>query len=235
MTVQKIDLKSSAFDGKACLCLSTLPFQQLEEMKATFLHPNELSFLNNLSAERRKISFLSGRYAAKKALSAYLDEDDMRKIAIHHGIFEQPIVTHPKRSNVHVSISHCNDWGSAVAFPEECPMAIDIERVDDHNEKIINTQCSSEELEILSAGTLPERVSLPLLWTAKEALSKVLRCGLRMPFTILEIQNIKKDNDSFVLNFKNFPQYKAISFIIKDMACSIIAPVHVDIKLHTNI
>ena len=53
---------------------------------------------------------------------------------------------------------------------------------------------------------------LTLLWTAKEALSKILKTGLMTSFKILEIDKIEHKDGYWLSYYKSFGQYKVISF-----------------------
>lgn len=71
---------------------------------------------------------------------------------------------------------------------------------------------------------------LTLLWTAKEALSKVLRTGLMTPFEIFEISKIEINDNYTMCYYKNFTQYKAISFTVYKYMCSMVYPLKTRIK-----
>ncbi|MEW5801639.1 MAG: 4'-phosphopantetheinyl transferase superfamily protein [bacterium] len=227
----KLNVKRTHNYFKAYLCVSTHPLPDLKKKRIQFLHPDELAYYNSLTFQRRQESFLLGRYCAKQVLSAYLRELDTRKILVHHGVFEQPIVHYPTNGNVQVSISHCDEWGGAVAFPEEYPMAIDLEKVDPDKGDAILAQCTSEESQLIKSLPGSNILQLTLIWTAKEALSKVLKCGFTSPINIFAVQNVEHASDCFIWTFKNFAQYKAVSCIIAGTACSIITPKRTEVLL----
>ncbi len=68
----------------------------------------------------------------------------------------------------------------------------------------------------------------------KEALSKVLKTGLTVLLSILEVKNIQICNDNLISTFTNFPQYCSISFNIYDYICSIVYPRNVEIDIDIN-
>jgi 4'-phosphopantetheinyl transferase len=72
-----------------------------------------------------------------------------------------------------------------------------------------------------------------LLWTAKEALSKVLRCGFMIPFELLEIEMFEPNNDFAISYFKNFHQYQALSFPLANTLCSLVYPKKTELSLNT--
>ena len=221
---EKLLLKRPDSCFECCLCISDISFLNLKEKRRLFLHPKELAYFDSLRFERRQKSFLLGRFCAKQALSAFLQESDMTKISVHHGVFEHPVVQYSKGKGVQISISHCDHCGGAIAFPEEHPMAIDLEKIDPRKRDVILTQCTPEEFKLIQSLPIPETTQLTLLWTVKESLSKVLKCGLMTPFKIFEIKEVESESDCFFWTFRKFAQYKVISFVIGNTACSIITP-----------
>lgn len=229
--IERLHLKRPHSYFKAFLCLSTHSFSDLKEKRIKFLHPIELSYFESLAFERRQKSYLLGRYCAKQAIAAYLNKADMNQFLIKHGVFEQPIVQHSSDKNIQVSISHSDEWGGAIAFPEEHPMAIDLEKIDPDKKKTIRTQCTPKELGLIKSLPTSTIDQFTIIWTVKESLSKVLKCGFMSPFSIFEVQDVKFAEDYWLWTFKNFAQYKAISFIIGEIACSIIMPKRTDVIL----
>ncbi len=128
------------------------------------------------------------------------------------------------QSNLQVSISHTNELGAAIAFPEVVPMGIDTELICDTNEEALEVQMTPKELNL--PNVFPNaNPQLTLLWTVKEALSKVLRCGLLIPFELLEVKSISKLDNFFECQFVNFSQYKAHSFFMaNNIICSLVYP-----------
>ena len=159
----------------------------------------------------------------------------MREISIHHGVFEQPIVRHSMMNKgVQISISHCDHYGGAIAFPDEHPMAIDLERINPRKKDVILTQCTPEEYKLIQSLPIPEITQITLLWTVKESLSKALKCGLMTPFKIFEVKDVESGPDCFFWTFRKFAQYKVISFVLGNTACSIIMPKKTEMMININ-
>ncbi len=232
--IERLHLRRPDSCFEAYLCISGHSFAVSRARRTDFLHSRELFYYDSLSFERRQKSFLLGRYCAKQAISAFLPEPDMRRFSIHHGVLSQPIVRHSASSNVQIGISHCDDCGGAIAYPEELPMAIDLERIDDDRMHVIQSQCTPEELALSLSLPVPAATGLTLLWTAKESLSKELRCGLMSPFQIFEVKDVEPQPDSFIWTFRRFAQYQATSFLIGNTACSIITPRKTEMTLDTG-
>jgi phosphopantetheinyl transferase len=204
----------------AGFCLSKAPFNELQSAYGSFLHPKEQNYFATMQYPKRQQSFLLGRYCAKVAATAFTNEDDLTKTCIENGIFQQPFVHHKNHPNLQVSISHTDILGAALIFPEAHPMAIDIETICDSKSETISTQLTKTEQEISNA----EIKTLTTLWTIKEALSKVLKCGFTVPFELLETENFNIFDSFATSHFKNFSQYQAMSFEVGDSICTLVFP-----------
>lgn len=203
-------------------CLSQLGFDELSQVYDKFLHKEEEAHFLSLQYPKRQYSYLLGRYCAKHAISMYCKINSLAEIRIENGIFQHPVVMQAPHNNTQVSISHTEGIGAALAFPETYPMAIDIEIISLKKADIIKPLLSSSEVNLNMFETM--EVHFMFLWTAKEALSKVLKCGLTVPFEMLEINSVRKVENIIVSDFKKFKQYKAISFYIKNLICSLVYP-----------
>ncbi|QFQ28666.1 4'-phosphopantetheinyl transferase superfamily protein [Bacillus thuringiensis] len=189
------------------------------------LHPYEQDYLNQVFADRRKQSYLAGRYAAKHSLSGAIGESHLNQIWIDRGILDHPIVVHPNKQNIQVSITHCDEIGAALSFPEAVPMGIDIERIDRTRIDLFLSQMSDREKEIIEDLSFSTEATLTMFWTAKESLSKVLKTGLTTCFSLYELQKIRTEDAGIVRSlFTNFPQYQTVSVIFGAYMCSITYP-----------
>jgi phosphopantetheinyl transferase (holo-ACP synthase) len=230
MYIDEILLKRSDQDYKAtiCLCHSSSPadYRKMEEC----LHWQEYQYYQTLKYEKRKKSYLLGRYSAKKAFSHYVNEANPGKILIQSGIFSQPVAVYEYGRNIQVSIAHCLDFGAAIAFPEAHPMGVDIEMAEWEKIRDFEEQITDNEKELIKSY-YSKCVMLTVLWTVKEGLSKVLRAGLTASFNIYEIKIIEARGKCLVSFFKNFGQYKAVSFALGKYICSIVYPLQTAIDL----
>ena len=189
------------------------------------LHASERETLNGYWYKPRKRNFLSGRFVAKKVLAKFLKEPDLTKIIIKPGIFNQPLLSYTTSNPPGFSISHSLSYTSCLVFPQEHPMGIDIETSANHAAaQDITSQLTDREKTMIKYKGLPEYVFHIKLWTIKEALSKVLKTGLTAPLEIYEIAEIHRDNYFYFSTFKNFAQYKAITFSWRSNICSFVLP-----------
>jgi len=233
MCLPKIYLDELKFHGfeehfKANISFCYFPQIYFYQEAVKYLHPKERNYYETLKFEKRIKSYLLGRYAAKMAVGAFTGEEQLDRILIQQGVFSQPIVTCLSQQNIQVSITHSDDFGAAVAFSEAYPIGIDLERISLNKTDILENQITETEKELIGQLMKTKLYSyealLTLFWTAREALSKVLKTGLLTPFTIYEIGKLEIKSGYIVSYFKNFAQYHNISFQLDHYMCSITCP-----------
>lgn len=202
-------------------------YKSLYKKHEIFLHLNELAYFQSFTSEIRKKNFLLGRYAGKRALSPLLREKNLRKIEIAFGGSGEPIVRHPSRKKLGVSISHCDGLAAAVAFSAKRPMGIDVEKIQKRRIQAIRRQLMPREIKLLPAGPTKELVFGTMFWSVKEALSKALRTGIIGYKERYEIKKADFDGRCMTGSFRNFPQYRFWSWLIeKDTAAAVVFPKH---------
>lgn len=193
----------------------------------SLLHPKEHAYYSTLKADSRRESYLMGRYAAKFAVSQLAEVGNMQSLHIDSGIFQFPVVKSQaplSAGNMQVCISHCEHFGAALAFPEAHPLGMDLEQIDTEKATLIKDHLTVKEKELVAAASMPDRVGYLLMWTAKEALSKVLRTGLTLNMNILEIDSWQTEGSLHHTTFRNFSQYKTISCCSGHHVCSVVVP-----------
>jgi len=193
------------------------------------LHPEERLQYEKMRFEKRKTSYLLGRSAAKLAVSELTGIRDLPAIRIEKGIFHQPIVSHPGLQNVQVSLTHSGPYGAAVAYPEHHPLGLDLERISSAFHNTLQSQLTDGERERLALLPLPDEAGLTMMWTAKEALSKILKTGLMAPFRLFEITDLKQTvsaNGAVTISgdYEHFAQYKFHAYLHGDWVCALALP-----------
>ncbi|MCL6588936.1 MAG: 4'-phosphopantetheinyl transferase superfamily protein [Firmicutes bacterium] len=219
---------------KAGLCLCFLPYFSHYQDTVRYLHPEELNYYQNLKFERRIRSYLLGRYAAKKAAAALTKTERLEEILVQPGVFTQPVVTLQAHPNIQATITHCEDLGGAIVFPEAHPLGIDIEKAGANSVEALESQMTDAEKALVRRYPESYEFMLTLLWTGKEALSKILKTGLMTSFKILEVNKIELKDGYWLSFYKNFGQYKAISFKLGRYICSITFPLKTELAINLD-
>lgn len=223
-SIQYIDLIRAESQHTAALCILESNLEQLKSIARTFLHPNELAYLQTLKFERRQHSFLLGRYAAKRAIMKCCDLENPALIEIKAGVFQHPVAKFPGNKNIQVSIAHSESWAAAIAFPEEHPMGIDLESLTATSIDAIEDLLTETEHELSRTLNPNKQTTQVLLWSAKEALGKTLKCGITIPLQMMEVQDFNKTETAYTFIFTHFMQYKAVSYLLEGNAITIVLP-----------
>lgn len=222
---QTLELKNSANTCSSALCLLSIPLPELKSHAQTFLHPKERAYFETLKFERRQLSYLLGTLAAKLVIHHFEINAAFTDIFIETGVFGFPVVNYPDYKKVQISISHSGQACIALAFPEAFPMSIDLETIDAEKNSVIETQITEDEKQLINSLQPVSQAQLyAIIWTIKEALSKVLRTGLTTPFEIYAIKQINLQGKYWIAEFKNFSQYQVLSFQLENFMCSIVYP-----------
>ncbi|SFE51849.1 4'-phosphopantetheinyl transferase superfamily protein [Chitinophaga sp. CF118] len=200
--------------------------QELPDLinKIQLLHQDERNYFDTLLFDKRKADYLLGRIASKKAIGELTKEENMDSISIGFGIFQFPVVKSSVNRNIQVSISHCDNLGIALAFPEEHPLGVDIEKLDNNKIDVMRSQVCANEFDLISSSDLCLPTGYTVIWTIRESLSKIFRTGLTMDNKLAEIKTLIKVGTVYVSTFRHFSQYKAISCCAGDYVCSIVLP-----------
>ena len=219
-------------DGKVSY-QAALVFSHVKECASpeSILSLSEAGYYTQLKSEKRKRDYLLGRWTAKKALIEFSKKTlVMSDISIDHGVMLQPVVVSNFLFNTQVSIAHSKTSAIAVTFPEQHPMAVDLQYVDVERQKALLSCQTTIDQQALREVRKSEIVKATLLWTLKESLSKVIKTGLTLPFSEIQIKEIQDQKTHYCSFFKNWTQYKALSWIVNDYCFSLVLPRDTRIK-----
>lgn len=208
----------------AALCVTAAASAALRERQQQFLHPRESERLAAMIADKRINDFLAGRHACKRAIAHLAPGEDPRALCIAPGVFGQPVLQSQRYLGLQVSISHGRGLGAALATPETHPMGLDIEHHGAASADTIAGQLTAAELALLPSTGLDRVRALTVLWAMKEALSKVLRCGLMVPFTLLELERFERAGPHVTGWFRHFGQYRAVAVDLGAFTCALALP-----------
>jgi 4'-phosphopantetheinyl transferase EntD len=177
------------------------------------LHPAERAQAAAFRNEVRRISYLSGRVAAKLAIRQVFPGLDSAEINITANPVGKPIAESLPEQYA-VSIAHSDHHGAALCFPAENPMGIDIETPEEKNRPIITSILIHSEIALVQAQC-DALLILHVMWTAKEAAGKANGLAFRLPVEQYEIEMIKTledhKNRSWICNFKHLGKITTIS------------------------
>ena len=191
---------------------------QMEEKYLELLSEQEKKRYDGYKYHARKKSYLLGRATAKLAIKK-LSGSEPQSYDIKSGIFSQPIVE-GLHKNIQVSISHTDITCVSIAYYEQFPVGIDIEKIHQPNIEVIMKILTPYEKKLVES----DEINTFLLWTAKESLGKALRTGITIPLELLEIKTIEKKDGIYHIAFSNFGQYKSFSFRFKTNIISVSYP-----------
>ncbi|MFZ4927992.1 4'-phosphopantetheinyl transferase family protein [Chryseobacterium sp. Mn2064] len=224
IVVEKLFLQRADGLHPAAIAAVRNSLDQLREIRQSFLHEKELEFFDTLKFPKVQHSYLLGRYAAKMALKTFMNDIVVTEARVGAGVFQQPVLYLAGAGNIQLSISHTTEMAIAVVFQEGHPMGVDVEAVNTEQAETIKGIITDGEKNKLSRICSDGHTSLTILWTIKEALSKVLKTGLMTPFHLYEIEDIEHQEGAIICSFINFPQYQSISWISNGHAWSLVLP-----------
>lgn len=227
MFIYKINAKykeNSFMITTALVCI-----KGFEQSFLSLLSVDELKKYDLLKHQRRKFSFLSGRAAAKIALSSFFSEKELADITIKNDIFGKP---YADIDSVSVSISHTDTMGGAVACDMEFPIGFDIEKIRSCDISAVESVMTANEKTLPVIIAHRDNTDLyAVIWTAKEALGKFFGIGINTEKSVLEISEIIKSGENYICRFTNFRQLKSFSWSFQGHICTIVCAEKYDLKI----
>jgi len=150
----------------------------------SILPEKELEHLEKIKIEKNRIQWISGRYSVKSALTKYkLNRGalmDFSSIDVLKGEDSSPyIVQYPELC---VSITHSFPY--CIGVVSENKIGIDLEKISEHKESLTKYFYTLKEQEFLNGykGTDEYWKQAMVIWTRKEAVSKLFKLGMKMDF-----------------------------------------------------
>lgn len=172
--------------------------------------------------DRARNSFLLGRRCAKQALHLLDPSLDLPSLSLISGLPGHPLFT-GTLNPYEVSISHSIDFALSILSPATHPVTIDLERVRPERIEAIDRMLTEREKKIVKISPDPEATAT-LLWTAKEALSKWLRCGMSVDFKMLEIQTLQQESDRLSGTFSHLFHLRFESWSVGEWWITVVFP-----------
>lgn len=170
------------------------------------LSEKEIQHLHSLKIDKNRIQWIAGRYAAKSALFKYKLERaalmDLSCIDILKGEDSSPYILQYK--DMCVSITHSFPY--CIAIVSNKKIGIDLEQISEPKESLISCFYSDEEKTILeNLKKIDEYCQRAMIfWTRKEAVSKLLKLGMKMNFKKLDTSTDTIVIDNYYIYLKSF-------------------------------
>ncbi|HIJ78366.1 MAG: 4'-phosphopantetheinyl transferase superfamily protein [Desulfobulbaceae bacterium] len=166
----------------------------LEALAARFLGKAELIRLRGFSSEKRRLEWLGGRLAAKAAVAACLGEGEWaaRTLEILAEPGGRPYVVGGRDAMPDISVSHSGSL--AVAMAADSPCGIDVQEVRQTLIRVADRFADQQERELLAAylgSAWPAARRLALLWSAKEAVRKMIALEPLLGFNEMALAEIR--------------------------------------------
>jgi len=155
----------------------------------TWLAPSEAAFQQTLHIPHRRADWRLGRWAAKKALAAWLAQPIAPdRIAIHPAPDGAPeMLLDGQPAPVALSYSHRAGRALCMLAPLGTTLGCDLELIEPRSDAFVADYFTAAERDLVAAS--PETDLLAnLLWSAKESALKALRTGLRMDTRSVEVE-----------------------------------------------
>lgn len=183
--------KKSLFSAVEKLCTpyqTTAEVQTIEPLSCScknHLTAKELTILHSFKNEKRKMEWFAGRVAAKRALLRHYNLSDSSSLEILREAGGAPICQQIEECCI--SITHSE--GFAIAAVSNQAIGIDLERIEKRPSSFVRTFFSQDEQDFLLRIRDRKELHCNLIWTAKEAVSKVVKRGGSLNFKTIETRH----------------------------------------------
>ncbi len=161
------------------------------QLEPAWLGPRERERLTALRVAKRRRDWLAGRRAAKVALARLLGDEAPGELDVIPEESGAPVVHRLTRrlGGVGVSLVHSHDLAGALAWRgDEAGPGLDLERVEPLSDGVLALALDTAELAYVHrGGGLVRDVRALRLWTAKEAVLKSRKVGLRWPLRSVRV------------------------------------------------
>jgi 4'-phosphopantetheinyl transferase len=200
-------------------------YSDLKKDPSSFLHSDEISYFNAIRTEKRKKSFIMGRYACKIALSNLLKDPFMNDLDIVNGVFGQPFLRYHSNYVPEISITHASEYAFSIALEPGYNVAVDVEILLDSDIDRFESSLSCREKVLMKGISPAPDAASSVFWSSKEAVSKLIGTGFTAEMDIFELSGIVEiDDEIYCSRYKNFRKILCWSFIAGKMVLSVAMP-----------
>lgn len=222
---KKIILSDAYGNHNQCgFCFWSEPLDSGLKLFERLFTAKEISHLDGIKIDKRRLEFVRGRLAVKRATKA-LNGSLEASVEVEYGCLRQPLLQiDGAGSPLQVSLSHNESCASAIVFSPYLIVGIDIEAVKPRIPERFVGFVSEREMEIYTELGLEEDQALTTVWTVKEALVKALRVGMGSDFAVAEVKSAKQIGQKIESSFSSHHQLYACSWIDAGLVLSIVLP-----------
>ena len=154
-----------------------------------WLSTDERAAVARLSVPKRRDDWLLGRWAGKRVLVATglaPSAEEVSILASASGAPEAFVLGRP--AGVALSLTHSHGVAVALLGPAGTRVGVDLERIEERTEGFLADWFTGAEQGFVAASPAEGRaLAATLVWSAKEAVMKALREGLRIPPKAVEV------------------------------------------------
>ena len=197
---------------------------------ARYLAPQELEKYRFFKYEKRRIEWLGGRLAAKKAAMDHLNmpitEGTMYDWPVFADENGRPFFKSTADPEISLSISHSHGLASAMVVTGPA-CGLDVQKISGATVRVKEKFCHKGEekklTSFISTNQEQPATTLTLLWSAKEALRKALSGHPLTGFLVMTLAEITPENKNrwtFGIVAKD-RLYRIVVFIYQDYAVAI--------------
>lgn len=206
------EMYSTAYDRSA-VAVYVSQEDDTEALKR-LLSPEERLQLEGFRYEKRRREFVLSRAAAKLAISRIGSDVPPDALSIRNGVLGYPYCE--GAGQISISLSHTNTMACCIASDRAYICGIDVENVDPKHRTAMKEVLSENEKRMMPE--LSRDVADTILWTAHEAVSKILMTGMTVSSELYEAEKVEYDpeNNTFCGRYKALPQYEFSGFCLPE-------------------
>ena len=174
----------------------------------------------------RQSEFFLSRLLTKDLVRRFYVEKAWHEIEVANSVFGQPVLCDTGCGhNLRISIAHKKELTGSLVFDAEHPLALDIEQMQ-YPPSLLRTM-EADELQALDKMGL----SAMHAWSAREALSKVLGCGITVDMRFFKTTNWEQYDNFYTGEYAHFLQYRFVGFIVNEHIVTLALPRNSDIEI----
>lgn len=145
-----------------------------------YLSPKRIEKVNRLKPANKKAQSIGVELLLRRAVNEITGEDKNAE----WGTDERGKLYLTEHPEIHVNLSHSGDW--AVCAVHDAPVGIDIQKMNDYDERIANRFFTADEAEYIKKSA-DKKSAFYTVWTRKESLLKATGKGLTVALSSVSV------------------------------------------------